>query len=66
MNKMNGIMKKTYINPSIVVVRLATIKHLAVVSEPNTTLSNDENDAIAPGSFGTKGISDVNVWDNEW
>ncbi len=60
-------MKKTYINPSIVVVRLAMTKPLAT-SDPNTTLSNDNNDAIAPSYFETKGISDINIWDDddEW
>jgi len=57
-------MKKTYINPSTTVVRLSAINPLAtsvpqVGIDPNTTpVSGDKLDA--------KGMSDVNVWDNEW
>ena len=57
-------MKKTYINPSTTVVRLSAITPLAtsvpqVGFDPNTTpVNGDKLDA--------KGMSDVNVWDNEW
>ena len=59
-------MKKTYINPSMIVVRLAMTKPLAT-SDPNIRLGNDD-ETIEPGSFGTKGITDVNIWDDddEW
>lgn len=51
----------------MIVVRLAMTKPLAT-SDPTTTLSNDDNDAIDPGYFETKGIRDINVWDDddEW
>ena len=55
-------MKKTYINPSIVVVRLGMIQPLATSTrdvEVGTTNT-------APGEFETKGVSSVNVWDEEW
>ena len=57
-------MKKTYINPSMTVVRLSMIKPITasdpqVGIDPNTTpVSGDKLEA--------KGMSDVNVWDNEW
>ena len=57
-------MKKTYINPSMTVVRLAMTRPLAI-SDPN--LSIDFDDAIEAGDVEVKNyISDVNLWDEEW
>ena len=60
------IMKKTYINPSMIVVRLSMNNIIA--ASPNTPPSTPVNtsDPYNPNDFNTKGISDVNVWDNEW
>ena len=57
-------MKKTYINPSMTVVRLAMTRPLAF-SDPN--LSIDFDDAIEAGDVEVKNyITDVNIWDEEW
>ena len=61
--KVNFKMKKTYINPSIVVVRLAMTKPLA--SSPTVTLDSTA-DAVDGAILDAKGIGDVNVWDDEW
>jgi len=58
-------MKKTYISPSFVMVQLNLSNVILVGSEP-TAIVDKTDDGIAPGDFGTKGVSDVNVWDSEW
>ncbi len=58
-------MKKTYIQPAETVVRLMHRQNILVVSNPTATVDVTD-DGIAPGNFGTKGVSDVNVWDSEW
>ncbi len=58
-------MKKTYISPSFVMVQLNLSNVILVGSDPTATVDVTD-DGIAPGSFGTKGVSDVNVWDSEW
>ena len=58
-------MKKTYINPSIVVVRLAMTQPLAT-SDPSVGL-NSSADPVDGASLDVKEvISDVNVWEEEW
>jgi hypothetical protein len=59
-------MKKTYINPSMIVVRLAM--HNVIAASPNTPPSTpvDTSDSYNPGSFDTKGVTDINIWDDEW
>ena len=56
-------MKKTYINPSMVVVSLSMSKFIAA-SAPgagiNTSGSQDAD------KLDVKSVSDVNVWDDEW
>ena len=67
MNKMNAIMKKTYISPNILVVRLGLTQPIAGslnVNETSGSATFYNTDATGEGM--TKGISDVNVWDNEW
>ena len=57
-------MKKTYINPSMTVVRLAMTRPLAF-SDPN--LSIDFDSTIDAGNVEVKDyITDVNIWDEEW
>ena len=56
-------MKKTYINPSTTVVRLSAITPLAT-SVPQVGI--DPNTTVSGGDLEAKGMSDVNVWDNEW
>jgi hypothetical protein len=59
-------MKKTYINPNMVVVRLAMTKPLAT-SDPNVRLNLD--DSVDAGDVEAKAynpISGKNVWDTEW
>ena len=51
----------------MLVVRLAMTKPLlAATSNPGVTTSNSDDDAVAPSYFETKGITDVNIWDDEW
>ena len=57
-------MKKTYINPSTTVVRLSAITPLAT-SDPQVGI-NPESAPVSGGDLEAKGMSDVNVWDNEW
>ena len=56
-------MKKTYINPNMVVVNLMHTQPIA--ASPIVTLSTsgsvDADDVEVRGV-----VSDVNVWDNEW
>ena len=59
------IMKKTYINPEIIVVRLMPTTVLAE-STPQVTVSTDSSNSVDAGSVETKGVSNVNVWDEEW
>ena len=59
------MVKKTYINPEIIVVRLMpTTAMLQAVSNPSVTVST--NGSVDAGEVDTKGVSDVNVWDEEW
>ena len=58
-------MKKTYINPSTTVVRLSAINPLLTTSDPQVGI--DPNTTPVSGDkLEAKGMSDVNVWDNEW
>ena len=57
-------MKKTYISPSLFVVRIAMTRPLAA-SDPALTINLDDSvDAVNVEARGV--VSDVNVWDNEW
>ena len=58
-------MKKTYISPSFVMVQLNLSNVILVVSDPTATVDVTDK-GIDPEYFGTKGVSDVNVWDSEW
>ena len=62
-------MKKIYKQPSTIVVRIAPSSALMALSDnPNITLGG-KNDRVDAGSFDTKeynGVSDVNLWGNEW
>ena len=57
------MVKKTYINPEIIVVRLMPTTVLAA-SDPNVTVSTEGS--VNAASVETKGVSNVNVWDEEW
>ena len=56
-------MKKTYIMPEALTVVLGTCKMMA---ESAPTLGVDTGDSEDPNNFDAKGISDVNIWDEEW
>ena len=58
-------MKKTYINPNMLVVRLAMTQPIAGSLTPDGATFYNEN-ATGEGAVLTKGTSDVNVWDEEW
>ena len=59
-------MKKTYINPSMIVVRLAM--HNVIAASPNAIPSAgvDTTSSEDPDGFETKSITDINIWDDEW
>ena len=57
-------MKKSYINPSIVVVRLSMTQPLATSTQTRNVEVGTTN--TNPGDYETKGTSDVSVWDDEW
>jgi len=51
-------MKKTYISPNMVVVKLAMTQPLAV--------SLDPNQSVDAGSVQVRGYNGVIIWDDEW
>ena len=57
-------MKKIYNQPACLVVALGTMHMMAesfvINTDPDAPKVDNENDIL------TKGITDVNVWDNEW
>ncbi len=59
-------MKKTYINPETIVVVLGTCKMIA--DSPQVGINTSDSDAVDAGSVDTKGITDINIWDDddEW
>lgn len=60
-------MKKTYISPSLLVVRLTMTQPIAgSLNVEGTSGSAQFYDADATGAGMAKGITDVNIWDNEW
>ena len=58
-------MKKTYINPETIVVVLGTCKMIAD-SNPQVGISTNDGDAVGAEYVDTKGITEVNIWDDEW
>ena len=58
-------MKKTYISPNMLVVRLAMTQPLATST---LGLNRDAGNALGDGEILVKesGSGDVNVWDEEW
>ena len=62
--KVNFKMKKTYISPNMLVVRLAMTQPLA--ASP-FVLNNDAGNALDSEDILSKEVStNVNVWDDEW
>lgn len=59
-------MKKTYIIPETIVVRLMPTTAMLQASNPNVTLSTDSKNSVNAASVDTKEVSNVNVWDEEW
>ena len=57
-------MKKTYISPSMVVVRLAMTRPLAA-SDPTATLDPNAT-PINGATIDVKGFNGVIIWDDEW
>ena len=57
-------MKKTYISPEFLAVQM---RPMSILMGSNPSAGIDKSaDGINPGSFQTKEVSDVNVWDEEW
>ena len=63
-------MKKTYINPETIVVRLMPTTVLAAsplsITNNGDTAPLINTSATSGVDAMTKGTSDVNVWDEEW
>ena len=64
-------MKKTYNQPTCLVVELRGRDALLTsLSAQNTGLDGTSDGGLTStnsiGSADTKGVSDVNLWDNEW
>lgn len=59
-------MKKTYINPSMLVVRLSMSNIIALSVDKAPDASIDISGISNPDEYTTKGVSDVNIWDEEW
>ena len=57
-------MKKIYVSPESLTVQIRPMSIL-MGSDPSANIDT-EDAGIAPGSFGTKVISDKNIWDDEW
>ena len=56
-------MKKTYISPEIVVVRLAMTQPIAgSITTAGATFYEDG----ATGDGMAKSVTDINIWDDEW
>ena len=68
----NSKMKKTYINPTIVTVQLRGRDAILTSVSGFATLDDTSFGGTTSGGGNNitdadvKGISDVNVWDNEW
>jgi len=58
-------MKKTYIIPEMLSVQLGTCRMMATSGDPNGDVTIGEG-TIDASNVGTKEITDVNVWDEEW
>ena len=58
-------MKKIYIAPSLVTVKIAPLSSVLIVSNPDLAL--DPNESVDAGLVETKGyISNKNIWEEEW
>ena len=58
-------MKKTYINPSMIVVRLGMTQPIAG-SLTTTSATFYDDDAIGDAMVKENVIPDIDIWDNEW
>jgi hypothetical protein len=64
-------MKKTYNQPTCLVVQLGSRDALLTIvsgnqSLPGTSVSNAGTGSAGISDADVKGMTDVNVWDNEW
>ena len=60
-------MKNTYISPEIVIVRLDMTRPIAGSLEvTGTTGSATFFEEGATGEGMAKGVTDINIWDDEW
>jgi len=60
------MVKKTYISPSFVMVQLNPCAVIAVSLGMDNSVDNTITDSGEILVNEHKGVSDVNVWDNEW
>ena len=58
-------MKKTYISPNMLVVRLAMVQPIAG-SLTTTSATFYDTDATSEGMVKESASGDVNLWDEEW
>ena len=59
-------MKKTYITPEALTVVLGSKMQMMTGSTPSDVTVNPGGGSVGAGSVETKGVSNVNVWDEEW
>ena len=60
-------MKKIYISPESIEVRLMSSAILAEsVERPNVTVSDDDDDTVDADKVDVKTFTSKNLWDNEW
>ena len=57
-------MKKTYINPQTLVVRV-NVKSSVLIGSPSVSISTDNSASVNASSVDVKS-SNYNVWDDDW
>lgn len=58
-------MKKTYIQPDILIVKMATKRHLLDASEPKLRISTDDTDVIDAGVVESRRRGGGYNWDDD-
>lgn len=58
-------MKKTYTTPETLVVHMAATMPIAA-SDPNVTVTQEDNDNVNAKDIEVKSQPGYNVWDDDW
>ena len=59
-------MKKTYISPAFITVKLSVRNHMLTGSLTTTSAAFFDEDAGDGDILAKEVIGDINLWDNEW